>query len=121
MKIAITSSGDSLDSSLDLRFGRAAGFILLDTETGSHSWIDNAQNLEAAQGAGIQAAQHVVNAGAKAVITGHTGPKAFKVLKAAGIQVLLAAGANTVAGAIEEWKKGTLTEISEADVEGHWI
>ncbi|TAH54724.1 MAG: dinitrogenase iron-molybdenum cofactor biosynthesis protein [Treponema sp.] len=120
MKIALTSSGKTLDSILDLRFGRAAGFILLDTDSGNFSFIDNTQNLEAAQGAGIQAAQHVVNAGAQAIITGHTGPKAFKVLQAAKIPVFLAKG-GTVAEAAEAWKQGALAEITEADVEGHWV
>ena len=57
MKIAITTSGDSLDAAVDPRFGRAKAFILYDTETDEWSVLDNAQNLNAAQGAGIQAAQ----------------------------------------------------------------
>lgn len=120
MKIAITSAGTSLDDQIDLRFGRAVNFIIYDTELESFTVIDNTQNLEAVQGAGIQAAQHIVNAGAMALITGHTGPKAFKVLDAAKIPVYLADG-GTVRQAIENWKLMKLKQISEADVEGHWI
>jgi predicted Fe-Mo cluster-binding NifX family protein len=94
--------------------------VVYDTDSGSFVTIDNEQNLTAAQGAGIQAAQHVVNAGASALITGHTGPKAFKVLSAAGIEIFLSTDA-TVADAISSWKAGTLTRIVEADVEGHWV
>lgn len=120
MKIAITSSGKTPDSQMDSRFGRAAAFIVFDTDDDSFTALDNTQNLEAAQGAGIQAAQHVVNAGARACVSGHTGPKAFKVLSAAGIPVYLAPG-GTVADVYQAWKKGELKQISDADVEGHWV
>jgi len=120
MKIAITAAGNTLESNLDQRFGRAATFIVYDTDTDGFEVIDNTQNLEAAQGAGIQSAQHVVNAGAQACITGHTGPKAFAVLSAAKIPVYLA-GPGSVRDAIEAWRSGSLKQISGADVEGHWV
>ena len=120
MKIAISSSGAALEDQLDTRFGRAAGFILFDTETRSTLFINNSQNLEAAQGAGIQSAQHVVNAGADVLITGHAGPKAFAVLSAAGVPVYLAK-AGPVRQALAQWEAGELTRITGADVEGHWV
>lgn len=120
MKIAITSEGASLDSALDLRFGRAAGFIIYDDASGSFEYIDNAQNLQAAQGAGIQAGQHIVNSGATVLITGHVGPKAYKVLKAGNIKMFLAK-AGTIQEIIDQWKAGTLKEQDNADVESHWI
>ncbi len=120
MKLAITSSGNSLESNLDQRFGRAAMFIIYDTDTDTFEVVDNTQNLNAVQGAGIQSAQHVVNAGAQVCVTGHTGPKAFKVLSAANIPVYLA-DAGPVQAAIDAWKRGGLKQISEADVEGHWV
>lgn len=119
MKIAITSGGETLDSKVDPRFGRAAKFILLDTETGTFQAVDNTQNLNAAQGAGIQAAATVSRLGAEVVVTGHCGPKAFRTLQAAGIKV--AAGAQgTVAEAVEAFKAGRLKSADSADVEGHW-
>jgi len=120
MKLAISSSGAALDSAVDQRFGRAASFVIYDSETGAFTVIDNEQNLNAAQGAGIQSAQHVVNAGAHVLITGHTGPKAFKVLQAGKVAIYLS-GPDTVAGAVAAWKAGTLKQITEADVEGHWV
>lgn len=120
MTIAISSSGASLDDQLDLRFGRAAMFIVYDLDHETFSVVDNEQNLNAVQGAGIQAARHVVNAGAQALVTGHTGPKAFKVLEAAKIPVYLAAG-GTVREAIAGFRSGALARINEADVEGHWV
>jgi predicted Fe-Mo cluster-binding NifX family protein len=120
MKIAISSAGTTLNDQIDRRFGRAAMFIIYDLDLETFTVVDNAQNLNAAQGAGIQAAQHIVNAGVGALVTGHTGPKAFKVLEAAAIPVYLAEG-GTVREAIDAFRSGTLAKISEADVEGHWV
>lgn len=119
MKIAVTSSGRTLEAPVDLRFGRAAYFILADTETGAFEAHDNAQNLNAAQGAGIQAASTVSRLGAEVVITGHCGPKAFRTLRAAGVQVVVGAE-GTVASAIEDFKAGKLKPTESSDVEGHW-
>lgn len=119
MKIAVTSSGRTLEAAVDPRFGRCKFFILVDTETGGCEVFDNAQNLQAAQGAGIQAAETVVNTGAQVVITGHCGPKAFRVLSAAEVGVCVGAE-GTVAEAVEAYKTGKLTPALGADVEGHW-
>ncbi len=61
MKIVITSLGETLDSPVDERFGRAAKLILFDTASRQFSAVDNHQSLGAAQGAGIQAAETVVD------------------------------------------------------------
>lgn len=120
MKIAVSSQGNSLDSALDPRFGRAAGFVIVDTDTGRSSYLENAQNLALAQGAGLQAAQNVAQAGAQAVITGHVGPKAFLALSKGRISVHLAAGEMSVARALELYKDGKLPVAAEADKAGHW-
>lgn len=119
MKIAVSTSGDNPAAALDSRFGRAARFLIYNTDTKDFKSIDNAQNLNAPQGAGIQAAQTVANAGAEAVITGHCGPKAFRVLQVAGIKVYNCQAA-TVEEALGLLAEGTLQVASEADVEGHW-
>jgi predicted Fe-Mo cluster-binding NifX family protein len=86
-KIAISSEGPGLDEALDPRFGRAAGFMVVDPQTLDFQYVDNGSSQAMAQGAGIQAAEHVANSGAKYVLTGYVGPKAFKALQAAGIQI----------------------------------
>ena len=120
MKVVVTSQGETLDSNVDPRFGRAKNFLVVDTENGEFKCVDNAQNLNAAQGAGIQAAQTVCGTDAEALITGNCGPKAFKVLSAANIKVYVGAS-GTVAEALEKFKKGELKESEEANVEGHWV
>lgn len=119
MKVAVTARGESLDDQVDERFGRAAAFLLVDTECRTVEKIDNQQNLNAVQGAGIQAAQSVWKAGAEAVVTGHCGPKAFNTLKTAGIDVYVGAS-GTVKEAVEAMKAGKLQRAEGADVGGHW-
>ena len=119
MKIIITSEGTSLESQVDPRFGRAKHFVLVDTDTGESSAHDNSQNLNAPQGAGIQAAQTVARLGAEAVLTGHVGPKAFTTLQAANIAVYTGVS-GTVNEAIEQFKSTGLTPAAKADVQGHW-
>lgn len=116
----MTTSGDDLSAPLDQRFGRAARFLVYDTDTHAFEVVDNRQSVNAAQGAGIQAAEAVAGSGATAVITGHCGPKAFRALTAAGIKVYTTT-APTVTEALEQFHLGGLTECGSADVEGHWV
>lgn len=120
MKIALTSQGETLDAPLDTRFGRAKNFIVYDTESGEISVVPNHQNLNAAQGAGIQAATTVASTGAAAVISGHCGPKAFKVLETAGIKVYTTQE-STGTAALAAYEAGRLEVLVSADVAGHWV
>ena len=119
MKLIFTTSGNNLDALLAPSFGRTRNFLLYDPESGTSQLISNQQNLNAAQGAGIQAAQTIVKAGAQALITGHCGPKAFRVLEAAGVKVYNT-DAPTIAEALARFRAGKLTEAMAANVEGHW-
>lgn len=87
MKILFTSKGDSWESELDPKFGRAAGYLVYDNEKNKLEYISNDQNKNLDHGAGIQAGQQAAKAGAEVVITGHVGPKAKSTLEAAGIQI----------------------------------
>ena len=119
MKLIFTTAGETLDATLDPSFGRARNFLLYDLESGTGQVISNQQNLNAAQGAGIQAAQTIVKAGAQALVTGHCGPKAFRVLEAAGVKVYNT-DAPTITEALARFRAGKLTEAMAATVEGHW-
>jgi predicted Fe-Mo cluster-binding NifX family protein len=119
MKVVVTSQGNDRESEVDPRFGRASCFLVVDTETGEESVVDNSQTLNAAQGAGVQAAQTVAGLKVDAVLTGHCGPKAFRVLRSAGIEVYLGAE-GTVGEAIEKMRAGKYSVALNPDVEGHW-
>jgi predicted Fe-Mo cluster-binding NifX family protein len=120
VKIAFTTSGENLDAPLDSRFGRAAKFILYDLEKDYFEVIDNRQNLNGAQGAGIQAAEAIVRAGASGIVTGHCGPNAYRALCAAGIAIYNSVEP-TVAAALAAFRAGVLQPMQSADVEGHWV
>lgn len=119
MKIAVSCSQKELESPLDQRFGRAPYFLIYDSATDTFEVIDNKQNLQAPQGAGIQAARNVADSGAKVLITGNVGPNAYHTLNAADITIYLTKG-GTVKEALEAYKNGDLNKTSAANVEGHW-
>lgn len=118
-KIAITSEGPTLDDALDPRFGRAAGFIVVDPQTLEFDYVDNGAGQAMAQGAGIQAAESVVQAGAKALLTGYVGPKAFMALRAAGIRVAQNLENMTVRQAVERFNSGKLAWADAPNRRGH--
>lgn len=105
-KIAISCESPSLDAPIDPRFGRAAGFLLVDSDTLSFEYLDNGSAQVMAQGAGIQAAEQLVRAGAQALLTGYVGPKAYQALTAAGIRIGQNLSGMTVRQALERMKTG---------------
>ena len=119
MKVAFTTAGKHPSAPLDSRFGRAARFLIYDLDEDSYEVVDNSPNVDASQGAGIQAAQLVARQGVSALVTGHCGPKAYQVLAAAGVTVYTT-GAPTVAAALAAFRAGTLEPAAAADVPGHW-
>jgi len=118
MKIAITSTGKTLDSQVDPRFGRAAYFIIIDTETMEFSVIEN-KNVAGAGGAGISSAKVVIDSGAGAVLTGNCGPNAERTLTAASVK-LYTAVTGTISEAVELLKAGKLTENTGPNVQSYF-
>lgn len=119
MKIAVTSKGKDLESEVDPRFGRAAYILVVDTDSLEFEVLDNSENVNAFKGAGIQAATLMSDRGAEALLTGFCGPNAFKVLKAADIDV-----ANDISGtvgdAVKAFNGGQVSFSDASNVEGHW-
>jgi predicted Fe-Mo cluster-binding NifX family protein len=118
MKIAITSTGKTLDSQVDQRFGRAAYFIIVETQTMDFSVLEN-ESVAASGGAGISAAKVVTDAGAEAVLTGNCGPNAQRTLSAAAVKLYTGA-AGTIEEAIELFNNGKLTEATGPNVDAHF-
>ena len=114
MKVAISSSGQDLNSTVDFRFGRCVYFIIADSETEEFKAITNS-NVSASSGAGIQSAQTVINEGVGAVITGQIGPNAHKVFAVANIPIYSTSG-GTISENLDKLKKGELTELTQPSV-----
>ena len=117
MKIAITATGNELGSEIDPRFGRCQYFIFVDSETGDFEAISN-ESAMASGGAGIQAAQTVIDKGVEVVVTGNVGPNAFSTLNAAGVKIITGAS-GTVKEALEKFRSGVLKETSSPTSASH--
>ncbi len=111
MKIAISASGKDINSQLNPRFGRSAGFVCWDSETGKADYLDNSENLALSQGAGIKTARMIADAGASVLITGQMGPKAAQALNHSKVRVYYCAS-GTVKEAIAAYQENQLEELT---------
>lgn len=117
MKICVTATAGDLNAQVDPRFGRCQYFVFVDSNTMAVEAIPN-EAIAAPGGAGIQAAQTVVNEGADVLISGNIGPNAFQVLSTAGVKI--ATGAyGTVKEAVEMYENGKLSETAASTVSAH--
>jgi len=117
MRIVVSSNGANLDAQASPVFGRCPMFVFVDTETMAFEAVENPA-LASAGGAGIQAAQFVIEKGAQAVVSGNVGPNAFQVFQSAGIPVHLFGG-GTVREAVEAFKAGDLPVAGGATAPEH--
>ena len=117
MKIVVSANGVDLDAPASPVFGRCPVYVFVDTETMAFEAVENPA-VGAPGGAGIQAAQFVVERGAQAVVTGNMGPNAYNVLQSAGIPIYLFGG-GTVRQAVEGFKAGQLQAAGGASAPAH--
>ena len=118
MKIAVSSTGQTLDDAVEARFGRCPYFLIVNPATLEFEAIANA-NAEIGGGAGIQSAQLMANKGVLYVLTGNCGPNAYKIFEAAGIQVLTGI-TGQVRQAVEQFKAGEIPSTSDPSVQSHF-
>ena len=118
MKIAISSTGLTLDHEVDPRFGRCQYFIIVDLETMEADYLENS-NAMASGGAGISTAQMIAGKEVEAVLTGNCGPNAYQVLSAAGVR-LITGVSGKIEGAIEKYKAGKFETARGANVADHY-
>ena len=88
MKTVITSTGNNLESTFDLRFGRAGWFCVYNTDDNTSEFIEN-PNKEAGGGAGSKSVEMIAELGVKQVISGDFGPKAKPLLEKLKIQMII--------------------------------
>ncbi len=109
MRVCVSSTGPNAAAKVDSRFGRAPYLVFFDTEEQTYDFMEN-PGLGSAHGAGIAAAQEVVNQKAEVLVTGNLGPNAKAVLDAAGIAVYQTDG-RTVSDELTAYKKGELLPL----------
>jgi predicted Fe-Mo cluster-binding NifX family protein/ferredoxin len=118
MKIAITSTGPTLDDNVEARFGRCPYFLIIDTDTMQYEAIEN-PNIALGGGAGIQSAQLMSEKEVKTILTGNCGPNAFNVFGQAGIQVIVGVSGH-VRNTVKQFKAGTMTSATGPNVDSHF-
>ena len=107
MKIVLTAAAADIASEVDPRFGRAAYFLVVDPDT--LGWQAHANPGNAlSSGAGVRAAQFVVDQKADAVVSGEFGPHAFQALEAAGMAMYQYGHSRTAREAVVLFKDGRL-------------
>ncbi len=109
MILIISSQGQELTSPIEARFGRCPWLIKYNTETKGSEALAN-PGMHQSGGAGVAAAQFVIDQGADVVISGDFGPNAANALKAGNVKMVLFDGnLNTVDDAIDTFLQGKLT------------
>ncbi len=88
MKIAITSTGNNLESKLDQRFGRCSYFVIYDNETEGMEFIPN-PNKDAAEGAGPASVQLIASRDVRKIISGEFGMKIKSLLDSLKVQLVM--------------------------------
>lgn len=108
MKVAISSLGKDLDSTVSEVFGRCPYFIIAEIEGKKIKGFEAVENTFANQmgNAGISAAQAVAEKDVKAVITGNLGPKASDVLRQFDIESYI--GYGRVREVLQKFMEGKL-------------
>jgi len=113
MKIAISSTGESIDDEIDSRFGRCPYFLVIEArkEEGI-SDVKVMENiaLEQVSGAGITVGQMIGNEKPDAIITVNMGPKAFQVFEKLEIDIYSAKG--NIKQAVEDFFEGKLEKMN---------
>ncbi|AYF53452.1 diguanylate cyclase [Clostridium botulinum] len=112
MKIAVSSTGKELKDLMDDRFGRCTYFVIYDSETNKTEFIEN-EGHKTGAGAGIAAAQQILDEDINIIITGYLGPNAFDVFEGSDIEAFKCSDV-TVQEAIELYRNNKLEKLEYA-------
>jgi len=114
MKIAISSTGNNLESEVDVRFGRCNYFLIVEIEDNKIKGFKAIENTAKEQtgGAGIMAGEIVAKQKVDAVISTNVGPRAFSVFEQFEIKIYL--GEGKIKEVIQDFIDSKLIEISNA-------
>ena len=88
MKVAIASTGNTLESCIDSSFGRSAWFIIVDTDTGGMEFIPNT-NRTLEEHAGKAAVELVASRNVMMIVSGEFGIKIKPLLDSMHIQMVM--------------------------------
>ena len=115
MKVAIPVDERKLESEVCISFGRTPLYLIYDTETKENLFLDNSAIAETA-GAGIKAAQSIVDNNVAVMLTPRCGENAADVLKAGGIKMYKTAKDKNAIENINMYIEGKLEELEVSDI-----
>lgn len=118
MRVVVSAEGADLSAPATTVFGRCPVYVFVDSETLAFEAVENPA-ANAAGGAGIQAAQFVVERGAEAVLTGNVGPNAVDVFRASGVPVYTYSEEGSVGQVVQAFREGRLPLAGGATVAEH--
>jgi predicted Fe-Mo cluster-binding NifX family protein len=101
MKIAITATGNSNESTIDERFGRCAWFVIYDTESKSTEFIPN-RVRDADEDAGFAAVELLKGRKVSKIVSGEFGLKVKPLLDSLKIQMIVLKKTDKTIGEIIE-------------------
>jgi len=84
---AITSSGKTEKSFMDLRFGKCENVVIFNVSTNQYSVVENP--FKESENSGIQLVEFLKSQGVTSIITGEIGPKVSALLEAEKLQLIL--------------------------------
>ena len=118
MKIAASSTGQTLDDAVEARFGRCPYFLIVNPATLEFETLPNT-NAELGGGAGIQSAQLLTEKGVSVILTGSCGPNAVRVFEQGGVHIVTGVS-GTVGLAVQQFTAGSLKPSKAAQAEGRF-
>lgn len=119
MRIAISSTGKTLESEIDSRFGRCSYFLIVNIENNEIKDFNSIENTakEQSGGAGISAGKLVSEQNVDAVIANNVGPRAFSVFEQFNIKIY--SGEGKIKDALQQFIKGELKELKDSNSPQH--
>ncbi|MEA1925617.1 MAG: NifB/NifX family molybdenum-iron cluster-binding protein [Patescibacteria group bacterium] len=119
MKIAVSSTGKTLENDVDAKFGRCPYFLIVEIENRKIKNVNAIENTAKAQmgGAGISAAEIVANEEVEAIITMNLGPRAFSVFEQ--LEIKIYHGEGKIKDVAQEFIDGKLTDITTSTGSRH--
>ncbi len=112
MRIAVSAVEGSPDAEMEPRFGRAPYYMIFDTDINEYEAMANPA-VESAHGAGVQAAQLMLDSNIQVVLSGRVGPNSYQILHEAGVDIR-ACPKGTVKELVDLFMKGELPAITQA-------
>lgn len=110
MRVALSSEGERRDTQVEPWLGRAAYFLIVDTDSMIFDPLEKESPGESPELEEINAARLIVDAGVQAMLTGNCGHEARRLFATAGITVFQS-GPGTVEKAVEQYQAGRLVEV----------